>query len=84
MRTQVNGQVLELHTKNKDGKTYTSLVMYEFGKDFPELIRINVYPDKVKAASDLVNNMATVIAEMRTYQWRISFSFEGGEIRKAS
>lgn len=74
------GNVLEINrrpAKDNPDKIYSTLIMYEPGKKYPELVKISLMPDQIDLAAPAVGKVATVVAEMSVFQDRVSFQFRG-------
>lgn len=81
MRTLVTGIVLELHKKtdkNDPTKVYNTLVVYEPGKPFPDLLRVNIRSDKVVEAAALVGKEADIEADVTIFQQKANLTFVTG------
>lgn len=81
MRTIVTGIVLEHHKKtdkNDSAKVYHSLIVYEPGKNFPDLLRMNLKPEKVVEVSALVGKECDIEAEVTIFQQKANLSFVSG------
>lgn len=82
MKTVVNAECLDfISRKKKDDPsvTYNSLICYEPGKDFPELLRMNVREDRVANAKGLVGKTVTIEADVTIYQNKASLHFIQGK-----
>ena len=75
-----NVAVLEISSnKSKDGsKTYNSLVCFEFGQKYPELLKINVHDQLLNNASQLVGKRCNLVAEISVYNDKMSLYFSEG------
>lgn len=67
---------------NKEGKavSYNTLVCYEFGNKYPELLKLSVHPDKLSDAQSYVGKRANLIAGVSVYQDKMSLHFNEGHI----
>lgn len=80
-----NVAVLEMQSnvaKDKAGnptdKVYHSLVCFEFGTKYPELMKINVAPEKLTSAQTLIGKRCNVTANISLYNQKMSLYFEDG------
>lgn len=74
------GHVLEVNrrpAKDNPNKIYSTLIMYEPGKKYPELVKIGLLPDQIDIAAPAVGKTAIVVAEMSVFQDRVGFQFRG-------
>lgn len=72
------GVVLEINsqTSKKDPAIkYHTLIMYERGKPYPELTKINLKPEQVDIALQSVGKILTVTAELSIFRDRASYYF---------
>lgn len=85
MVTTITGLVLEFHRKkSKDGsKEYKTLLMYEKGKLYPALIKVQVNDDHAAAAS-LLTGECVVEAEIYEFDGKTNLSFKSGKVVRAS
>lgn len=88
MKTVVQGLALELHQKadkNDKSKVYNTLILYEFGKSYPEIVRVSVNPIRLSEAQKLPGQMVEVECELSIFQNRTSIQFiSAKEVRKAA
>lgn len=78
MKTIVQGFALELHKKtdkNDSTKVYNSLILYEFNRPYPELVRVSVHPSRLNEVQKLVGQMVEVECDLSVYQNRTSIQF---------
>lgn len=80
-------EIISNAAKDKDGnhtgKTYNSLVCYEFGQKYPELMKINVAPERLDAAKMLVAKRCNLIAEISVFNQKMTLHFqEGSSVQK--
>ena len=61
--------------KNDPAKPYHSLIMYEFGKQYPELVKINIRAEEIPTVQPLIGKKITVETELFTFKDRNSFAF---------
>lgn len=83
MKTVVNAECLDfISRKKKDDPsiTFNTLICYEPGKDFPELLRMNVREDRVTAARQLVGKTVTIEADVTIFQNKASLHFIQGKV----
>lgn len=80
MDCYIKGQVLELHKRTKEGKTYFTLLVFEPGKDYPELTKISVHPDRVESAEKLVGHNCAIQGDMRIFRGNANINFLAGKI----
>ena len=81
MQTLVTGIALEVSTRTKkddDTKSYSSLIMYERGKQYPELLKINLKPEQINQAKTLVGHEVCVDADVVIFQNRANLNFLAG------
>jgi len=78
MKATITGLVLEVHTKpgNKEGVSFNNLMVYEFGKTYPQLSRISLKPEQVNYCKTLVGKMADVEVDVSEYQGRTTLYFQ--------
>lgn len=86
MRTVVQGLALELHSKTDKTdakKVYNTLILYEFGKQYPELLRVSVNPQKLAEAQKLPGQVVEVECELSIFQNRTSIHFVSGKAQES-
>lgn len=78
MKATISGLVLEVHTKagTKEGVQFNNLMVYEFGKVYPQLSRISLKPEQVNYCKTLVGKMVDVDVDVSEYQGRTSLYFQ--------
>jgi len=83
MKTLITGKVLDLVSKEKkDDPTviYHTLVVYEPGKDYPELLKLNVDAKSIQLAQSLVDHDAVIEADVTVYSsGKVSMKFTQGK-----
>lgn len=83
MKTLINGKVLDLVSKEKkDDPTvkYNTLVVYEPGKEYPELIKLNVSNNEYASARALVGSDASIEADVTVYSsGKVSMKYVQGK-----
>lgn len=87
MKTLVQGLALELSQKvdkNDKSKVYNTLNVYEFGKQYPDLIRLSVHPTKLMEAQKLPGQMVEVEGEISIFKDRTSVQFVSGRVIEPS
>lgn len=81
MKTIITGIVLEHQcktAKNDPSKVYHTLIVYESGKSFPDLLRLNIRPDKVNDVSALVGKECDLDADVHIFQGKVQLTFVSG------
>jgi len=83
MKTVVQGIALEVaqkRDKNDNAKVYNTLIVYEFGKMYPELLRMSVNAEKLQEAVKLPGHIVEVEGEVIIFKDRTSVQFVTGRI----
>lgn len=81
MKTIVSGlclEVVERQDKKDPSKKYLTLIAYEFGKPYPELVKINVSPERVSQARSLVGGISDITCELFVFKDRTSLNYVQG------
>lgn len=71
MRTIINGKALEVSMrkdKNDETKVFNSLIIFEPGKQYPELLKVNLKPEQVSLATKLIGHDVSVEAEVMIFK----------------
>lgn len=68
--------------KNKAGEdvSYYTLVAYEFGNKFPELLKLSVYSSKLDEARALAGRKCNILANVSLFKDQMSLYFESGSV----
>jgi hypothetical protein len=84
MKTTLQAAVLEIsHRQDKKDpkKVYNSLVCFEFGRDYPELTKINLTPEQIPSARALIGRVCDLELELRVGRDFVTTSFISGHVR---
>ena len=66
--------------KDKQGNdiSYNTLVAYEFGNKYPELLKINVHASKLDEVRALAGRKCNLLANVSLYNNQMTLHFESG------
>jgi hypothetical protein len=72
--------------KNKKGETvtYNTLICYEFGSKYPELVKIAVDSSKLSEVHALVGKRCNILADVSLFNNQMSLYFNNGHLDKAA
>lgn len=83
MRTMITGKALEVVTrkdKNDETKVFNTLVVYEPGKQYPDLLKVNLKPEQLRAAETMVGNDVAIEADVMIFKNGASMNFVSGRV----
>jgi hypothetical protein len=76
--TLENVEVLEISTRDYEGKTYRNLIVYEYGQRFPSVRVLRLFPDRVDVAEKLVGKRCSLTANLFAQKGKdLQLTFQG-------
>lgn len=87
MKTVIQGLALEISQKVDKvdkSKVYHTLIVYEFGKQYPDVVRLGVHQTRLMDAQKLPGQLVEVEGEITIFKDRTSVQFVSGKVLESN